>query len=91
MNPEYLKKAHERIKSVPVLVNLVSRRTKQLINGEKPLLRPLNSDELKVDTALREIGAGLIYAQVDFDAIKKAEDARTKWAKRTSLRTIYPD
>ena len=31
MNTEYLKQAHEKIPSIPVLVNLISKRTKQLI------------------------------------------------------------
>ena len=51
MNVEFLKKAHERIPSVPVLVNLISKREKQLIAGEKPLVMPLSSEEDKVDTA----------------------------------------
>ena len=40
MNIEFLKKAHERVPSVPVLVNLISKREKQLIAGEKPLVMP---------------------------------------------------
>ena len=33
MNNELLKKAHEKIPSVPVLVNLISKRERELING----------------------------------------------------------
>ena len=80
MNVELLKKAHERVPSVPVLVNLISKREKQLINGEKPLVRPLSSDEDKVDTALREVAEGKLISEIDFDAIARAEDAKTKWA-----------
>ena len=64
MNVELLKKAHERVPSVPVLVNLISKREKQLINGEKPLVRPLSSDEDKVDTALREVAEGKLNEQL---------------------------
>ena len=81
MNIELLKKAHERIPSVPVLVNLISKREKQLIAGEKPLIRPLSSDEDKVDTVLREIAEGKLISEVDFDSIARAEDAKTRWAK----------
>ena len=82
MNIELLKKAHERVASIPVLVNLISKRTKQLIAGEKPLVRPISSDEEKVDTALRE---------VDFDAIDRAEDAKTRWRRRAAMKSIFAD
>ena len=91
MNVELLKKAHERVPSVPVLVNLISKREKQLINGEKPLVRPLSSDEDKVDTALREVAEGKLISEIDFDAIARAEDAKTKWAKHSSFRAMYGD
>ena len=91
MNVELLKKAHERVPSVPVLVNLISKREKQLINGEKPLVRPLSSDEDKVDTALREVAEGKLISEIDFDAIARAEEAKTKWAQQSSLRTMYGD
>ena len=67
MNTEFLKQAHERVPSIPVLVNLISKRTKQLIAGEKPLVKPLSSDEDKVDTALREVAEGRLISEVDFD------------------------
>ena len=89
MNVELLKKAHERVPSVPVLVNLISMREKQLIDGQKPLVRPLNSDEDKVDTALREVAEGKLIAEIDFDAIAKAEDAKTKWHRHAALKSIY--
>ena len=55
MNNELLKKAHEKIPSVPVLVNLISKRERELINGAKPLIRPTSLDEDKCDIALREV------------------------------------
>ena len=72
-------------------MNLISKREKQLINGEKPLVRPLSSDEDKVDTALREVAEGKLISEIDFDAIARAEDAKTKWAKHSSFRTMYGD
>jgi DNA-directed RNA polymerase subunit K/omega len=72
-------------------VNLISKREKQIINGEKPLVRPLSSDEDKVDTALREVAEGKLISEIDFDAIARAEDAKTKWAKHSSFRTMYGD
>ena len=89
MDTELLKKAHERVPSVPVLVNLISKRVKQLINGDKPLVRPRNSDEDKVDTALREVAEGRLISQVDFDAIARAEDAKTRWQKHAAAKSVY--
>ncbi|MCQ2388826.1 MAG: DNA-directed RNA polymerase subunit omega [Kiritimatiellae bacterium] len=91
MNVELLKKAHEKIPSIPVLVNLISKREKQLINGDKPLIRPLSSDEDKVDTALREVAEGKLIAEIDFDAIQRAEDAKKRWAKHSALRSIFDE
>ena len=91
MNTDLLKKAHERVPSVPVLVNLVSKRVKQLINGEKPLVRPKSSDEDKVDTVLREVAEGKLISEIDFDAIARAEEAKTRWQKHATLKSIFAD
>ena len=54
MNPEFLKKALEKIGNPNILVNLVSRRVRQLNFGERPLLA--NTGNLgAADIALREI------------------------------------
>lgn len=81
MDVELLKKAHERVASVPVLVNLISKRVRQLIAGEKPLVRPLSSDEEKVDTALREVAEGKLISEIDGDAIDRADEAKIRWAQ----------
>jgi DNA-directed RNA polymerase subunit K/omega len=83
MNTELLKKAHEKIKSTPVLVNLISKRERELILGAKPLVRPMSIDEDKCDIALREVAEGKLIAEIDFDAIARAEDAKTKWNKKS--------
>ena len=105
MNAELLKRAHAKIQSVPVLVNLVSKRERELINGAKPLVSPtplLTDDDIKkgrtaldvdkCDIALAEVAEGKLIAEIDFDAIAKAEDAKTKWnQKRTSVNSLYAD
>ena len=68
MNAENLEKARAKINNVPVLVNMISRRVKQLVGGAKPLLQPLSPAEDKEDIAIREIAEGLLTAEVDFDA-----------------------
>ena len=92
MNAELLKKAHEKIPSVPVLVNLVSRRERELVNGAKPLIRPSSLDVDKCDIALAEVAEGMLIAEIDFDAIAKAEEAKTKWkAKHANVNSLYAD
>ena len=79
MDSKLLKAAHEKIPSVPVLVNLISKRERELINGAKPLIKPESLDVDKCDIALQEVAEGKLVAEIDFDAIAKAEDAKTKW------------
>jgi DNA-directed RNA polymerase subunit omega len=54
MNPELLKKALEKVGNPNILVNLVSRRVRQLNYGERPLLA--NTGTLgAADIALSEL------------------------------------
>ena len=92
MNAELLKKAHEKIPSVPVLVNLISKRERELINGAKPLIRPESLDVDKCDIALQEVAEGKLIAEIDFDSIAKAEEAKTKWnAKHINVNSLFAD
>ena len=92
MNAELLKKAHEKIPAVPVLVNLISKRERELSNGAKPLLKPEPRDLDKGDIALQEVAEGKLIAEIDFDAIAKAEDAKTKWnMKHANINSLYAD
>ena len=105
MNTELLKKAQEKISSTAVLVNLVSKRERELINGAKPLINPstlLTEDDRKksrsaldvdkCDIALAEVAEGKLIAEIDFDAIAKAENAKTKWnQKRANVNSLFAD
>ena len=92
MDAMLLKAAHEKIPSVPVLVNLISKRERELINGAKPLIRPESLDVDKCDIALQEVAEGKLVAEIDFDAIARAEDAKTKWnLKHTNINSLYAD
>ena len=105
MDSKLLKAAHEKIPSVPVLVNLISKRERELINGAKPLINPstllTEEDRIKnrsaldldkCDIALAEVAAGKLIAEIDFDAIAKAEDAKTKWnLKHINVNSLYSD
>ncbi len=92
MDAKLLKAAHEKIQSVPMLVNLISKRERELINGAKPLIKPASLDVDKCDIALQEVAEGKLVAAIDFDAIAKAEEAKTKWnAKNASISSLYAD
>ena len=105
MNSELLKRAHEKIPSTPVLVNLISKRERELINGAKPLVNPstlLTEDDRrknrsaldvdKCDIALAEVAEGKLIAEIDFDAIAKAESAKTKWnQKHVNVNSLFAD
>ena len=81
MNVALIEKARVRVPSIPVLVNLVSKRVRQLNMGERPFVKPLSADEDKSDIALREIADGLLIAEVDFGAIARAEAAHSRWSE----------
>ena len=66
MNAELLDKAKARVPSVPLLVNMVSRRVRQLNAGMRPYLKPLSREEEKVDIALREIVDGKLTSEIGF-------------------------
>ena len=92
MDTKLLKAAHEKIPSVPVLVNLISKRERELINGAKPLIKPESLDVDKCDIALQEVAEGKLVAEIDFDAIAKAEDAKTRWNKKhANINSLYAD
>ena len=61
------------------------------IDGKKPLVHPKSADEEKIDIALREVAEGRLISEVDFDAIARAEDAKTKWEKHSALKNIFDD
>lgn len=59
MRDDYLKEAKTIIKDPNVLINVVSRRVKQLKRGSRPLVESLEKLSLE-DVALREVIEGKI-------------------------------
>lgn len=68
MNVELLEQAKARVPSTPVLVNMISKRVRQLIAGMRPYVKPASVNEDKLDIALREIAEGKIIAEMEFAA-----------------------
>lgn len=69
MNVSLLETAKERIPCVPVLINVVSKRVRQLNAGFRPYVKPKGVNEEVVDIALREIAEGKLVAEIEFSAL----------------------
>ena len=63
MRDDYLQNALKGIDDPTILVNVVSRRVKQLKRGNRPLIESLEKLSAE-DTALREIAEGKITYQL---------------------------
>jgi DNA-directed RNA polymerase subunit omega len=70
MNKKLLEPAKARVPNVPVLINMLSRRVRQLNSGFRPLVKPESPNEEKVDLALREIADGKLIAEMEFTPAK---------------------
>ena len=66
MRDDYLKQAQEIIPDPNILINVVSRRVKQLKFGNKPLVESLEKLDPE-DIALREIIEGMISYELGED------------------------
>lgn len=66
MRDDYLKSALKVIDDPTILVNVVSRRVKQLRRGSRPLVESLEKLSAE-DTALREISEGKITYELGSD------------------------
>jgi len=76
LNTDYLDKAKERIPNVPLLINLISRRVRQLNAGERSLVKPDSLSMEKVDIALKEVAEGKLQAEMVFEADRKTSSER---------------
>jgi DNA-directed RNA polymerase subunit omega len=71
VNPNYLELAKERISNVPLLINVVSRRVRQLNQGHRPLVKPDSPQMSNMDLALKEIAEGKMSAEISFTPSRK--------------------
>lgn len=65
MNVSYLEQAKERVNNVPLLINMVSRRVRQLVGGQRPLVKPDSPVQPPMDIALKEIAEGKLTAEIN--------------------------
>lgn len=69
MRDDYLQEAQKIITDPMILINVVSRRAKQLKSGYKPLIESLERLSAE-DMALREIMEGKITYQLDEELLE---------------------
>lgn len=70
MNMTPLDMARQRVPGVSVLINMISMRVRQIITGQRPLVKPKSPDEDLEDIAVREIADGKLVAEIDFEKSK---------------------
>jgi len=71
LNTKLLEEAKARVPSVPVLINMLSKRVKQLNAGLRPMVKPEHPNEDKLDIALREVAMGKLIAEINFTTQEK--------------------
>ena len=76
LNADLLDRAKARVPSIPVLINMVSKRVKQLNSGFRPYVKPASPDEENVDIALREIADGALIAEMNFSTPPEDEESK---------------
>lgn len=74
MDIELYSAAARRVGNAPLLINMVSKRVRQLNQGERGLLKRRDRNEDNLDLALREIADGLLIAEMEYAAPKDGED-----------------
>lgn len=75
MNMQYLETAKERVPNIPVLINLISKRVRQLNTGQRPLVKPDNLHMEKLDIALKEVAEGKLTAEMMVTADESADES----------------
>lgn len=85
MNVTYLEQAKTRVPNAQVLVNMVSRRVRQLISGQRPLVKPDSLNMEKMDIALKEIAMGKLTVEMLFTAEDLRHREQSAWDSTISL------
>lgn len=73
MNLEIIESARRRVPNVFVLVNMVSKRVRQLVGGHPQMVRSTSPYENREDVAMREIAEGKLVAEIDLSGETKRE------------------
>lgn len=73
MNIDYLEAAKAKVPNIPLLINMVSRRVRQLNVGQRPMVKPDNPHQENLDIALKEVAEGYLEAEVVWEPGEEVE------------------
>jgi len=73
LNIQMLTQAKERIPSIPLLINVISKRVRQLNAGHRPMIKP-GRDMSNMDVALTEVAEGKLTAEVAFTPVSSTSE-----------------
>ncbi len=77
MNPNYLELAKGKVPNIPLLINIVSKRVKQLNQGARPLVKPDSPQMSNMDISLKEIAEGKMSAELSFKPTRTPVEEKT--------------
>ena len=75
MNPNYLELAKQKISNVPLLINIVSRRVRQLNQQARPMVKADTPHMSAMSIALKEIAEGKMSAEIAFAPTRKPTES----------------
>ncbi|MCX6997616.1 MAG: DNA-directed RNA polymerase subunit omega [Kiritimatiellaeota bacterium] len=71
MITNYMDRAKERMPNLPMLVNVVACRVRQLNAGQRPMIKPDGLFMSNMALALKEIAEGKLSAEIVFTPVEK--------------------
>ena len=71
MNVSYLEAAKERIPNIPLLINVISKRVRQLNQNERPMVKPDFPNMQPADIAMKEVAEGKLTAEMAFNPVEE--------------------
>jgi len=67
----YMDRAKERMPNVPMLINVISRRVRQLNSGQRPMVKPDGLFMPNMSLALKETAEGKLSAEIMLTPVEK--------------------
>ena len=71
MITNYMDRAKERMPNIPMLVNVIARRVRQLNSGQRPMVKPDGLFMSNLAIALKETAEGKLSAEIVFTPVEQ--------------------
>ena len=75
MNANYLESAKQKVSNIPLLINIVSRRVRQLNQQARPMVKADTPQMSAMSIALKEIAEGKMSAEIAFAPTRKPTES----------------